>query len=133
RGRALDRRAARGHRAVAAGHAGPGGAPAQRRGAGPVAGAGSGRAARAAPGGGSLAIDPRRARAAEELSMQLTIKQAARFLEVDERQVHAWIDAGEIPFSREHGHIRFNQAELLEWVTTRRMRASHQLHPEVAA
>ncbi len=44
--------------------------------------------------------------------MQLTVKQAASFLDVPERQIHAWIDEGEIPFSREQGRIRFNQAEL---------------------
>src|SRR5216684_188424 len=65
--------------------------------------------------------------------MQLTVKQAASFLDVPERQIHAWIDDGEIPFSREQGRIRFNQAELLEWATARRLRASHELHAESAA
>ncbi len=64
--------------------------------------------------------------------MQLTVKQAASFLDVPERQIHAWIDEGEIPFSREQGRIRFNQAELLEWATARRLRASHELHAESA-
>src|SRR6266851_1959002 len=65
--------------------------------------------------------------------MQLTVKQAASFLDVPERQIHAWIDDGEIPFSREQGRIRFNQAEVLEWATARRLRASHELHAESAA
>jgi len=59
--------------------------------------------------------------------MQLTIKQAAKFLDVPERQLHAWIDDGEIPFSRAQGGIRFNEAELLEWATERRLRASHKI------
>jgi PTS system nitrogen regulatory IIA component len=59
--------------------------------------------------------------------MQLTIKEAARFLEVPERQIHEWIDGGEIPFSREQGRVRFNQTELLEWATARGLRASHEL------
>jgi PTS system nitrogen regulatory IIA component len=59
--------------------------------------------------------------------MQLTVKEAARFLEVPERQIHEWIDGGEIPFSREHGRVRFNQAELLEWATARGLRASDEL------
>jgi PTS system nitrogen regulatory IIA component len=57
--------------------------------------------------------------------MQLTVKQAAQFLDVAEEQIHAWIDEGEIPFSREHGLVRFNEAELLEWATARRLRPSH--------
>ncbi len=65
--------------------------------------------------------------------MQLTVKQAASFLEVPERQIHAWIDDGEIPFSREQGRIRFNHAELLEWATARGLRASYELHAESAA
>jgi nitrogen PTS system EIIA component len=59
--------------------------------------------------------------------MQLTVREAARFLDVEERQIHAWIDEGEIPFSREHGRIRFNEAELLEWATAHRLRPSHEL------
>jgi nitrogen PTS system EIIA component len=59
--------------------------------------------------------------------MQLTVKEAAKFLDVPERQIFAWIDDGEIPFSRGHGGIRFNEAELLEWATSRRLPASHEL------
>ena len=63
--------------------------------------------------------------------MQLTVQQAARFLEVTERQIHAWIDGDEIPFSREQGRVRFNQAELLEWATARGLRGS-QARPSKA-
>lgn len=65
--------------------------------------------------------------------MQLTLKEAAKFLGVPERQIFAWIDDGEIPFSRATGGIRFNEAELLEWATSRRLRASHELQPAGAA
>lgn len=65
--------------------------------------------------------------------MQLTVPQAAKFLDVPERQLHAWIDDGEIPFSREQGRIRFNQTELLEWATARGLRASSALQAESAA
>jgi len=57
--------------------------------------------------------------------MQLTVQQAARFLDVPERQIYLWLDGGEIPFSREQGRIRFNQTELLEWATARGVRPSH--------
>jgi nitrogen PTS system EIIA component len=59
--------------------------------------------------------------------MQLTMKEAAKFLDVPERQIFAWIDDGEIPFSRGQGGIRFNEAELLEWATARGLRASNEL------
>jgi PTS system nitrogen regulatory IIA component len=65
--------------------------------------------------------------------MQLSVQQAAKFLDLGERELYALIDAGEIPFSREQGRIRFNQAELLEWATVRRLRASHELHPGTRA
>jgi nitrogen PTS system EIIA component len=56
--------------------------------------------------------------------MQLNLKQAARFLDVSEEQLHDWIDEQAIPFSREGGLIRFNQAELLEWATARNLRTA---------
>ena len=64
--------------------------------------------------------------------MQLTVKEAARFLNVPEPQIYNWIDGGEIPYSRAHGRIRFNEAELLEWATARGLRASHRLQGESA-
>jgi PTS system nitrogen regulatory IIA component len=65
--------------------------------------------------------------------MQLTVQQAARFLDVPERQIHDWIDEGEIPFSRQQGRILFSQTELLEWATARGLRASHEIHVETSA
>ena len=56
--------------------------------------------------------------------MQLTVQQAASFLDVPERQIYLWLDEGEIPFSREQDRIRFNQTELLEWATARGVRPS---------
>src|SRR5207248_7529050 len=64
--------------------------------------------------------------------MQLTVKEAARLLNVPEPQIYNWIDGGEIPYSRAHGRIRFNEAELLEWATARGLRASHRLQGESA-
>jgi PTS system nitrogen regulatory IIA component len=65
--------------------------------------------------------------------MQLTIKQAAQFLEVAEEQLHDWIDQRAIPFSRERDRVRFNEAELLEWSTARGLKASHVLRGAGAA
>ena len=61
--------------------------------------------------------------------MQLTIREASKLLKTPERQIYRWIDEGEIPFSRVNDQIRFNQAELLEWATARRMPISdHVFH-----
>ena len=65
--------------------------------------------------------------------MQLTVQQAARFLDVPERQIYLWLDAGEIPFSRQAGRIHFNQTELLEWATARGVRPSHPLQANAGA
>src|SRR5258708_38460002 len=62
--------------------------------------------------------------------MQLTVQQAASFLDVPERQIYLWLDEGEIPFSREQGRIRFNQTELLEWATARGVRPSRPLQAD---
>src|SRR6266403_1250137 len=62
--------------------------------------------------------------------MQLTVQQAASFLDVPERQIYRWLDEGEIPFSREQGRIHFNQAELLEWATARGVRPSHSFRAD---
>ena len=62
--------------------------------------------------------------------MQLTVQQAASFLDVPAGRVHDWIDGGEIPFSREQGRVHFNQTELLEWATARGIRAAT---PQAAA
>ena len=65
--------------------------------------------------------------------MQLTVKQAAQFLEVPERQIYLWLDEGEIPFSRDQGQVRFNQSELLEWANSRGIRLSRPYQAETEA
>ena len=59
--------------------------------------------------------------------MQLTVREASKLLKTPERQIYRWIDDGEIPFSRVNDQIRFNQAELLEWATARRMPISDDI------
>ena len=53
--------------------------------------------------------------------MALTVRDAARLLSTDEDQIHRWIEAGEIPFSRAHDQLRLNRSELLEWATANRV------------
>src|SRR5262245_639551 len=56
--------------------------------------------------------------------MELTVKQAASLLRTPERQIYRWIDEGVIPFYRVSDQFRFNQTELLEWATARRISVS---------
>lgn len=63
--------------------------------------------------------------------MQLGIKDAARLLEVSEKQVHRWIEEGKLPACRINEQYRFNRAELLEWATARRMKVSPDIYKEV--
>jgi PTS system nitrogen regulatory IIA component len=53
--------------------------------------------------------------------MELNVRDAARVLRVEEKQIYRWIDDAEIPFYKVNGQPRFNRAELLEWATSRRM------------
>ena len=53
--------------------------------------------------------------------MNLSVKDAARLLSVSEKTIYRWIKQGLIPVYRVSNQHRFNQAELLEWATSRRM------------
>lgn len=59
--------------------------------------------------------------------MQLTVRDAAKFLNVSEKTVYRWAGAGEIPLYKVNGQYRFNKAELLEWANSRHLKIS----PEV--
>jgi len=53
--------------------------------------------------------------------MQLSLRDAARLLQVAERTLIRAIDSGELRAQRLHDLIRFNRSELLEWATMRRL------------
>lgn len=53
--------------------------------------------------------------------MQISIREAARLLDVPEPDVYRWLDDGDIPACRVGGEVRFNRAELLEWATLRKL------------
>lgn len=59
--------------------------------------------------------------------MQLTVRDAARLLNLSEKTVYRWIKKETIPAWRVGDQYRFNRAELLEWATSRR----HPLSPEI--
>lgn len=54
--------------------------------------------------------------------MNLTVRDAAKLLQVSERAVYGWIREKSIPFHRVNDHYRFHRAELLEWATSLGMR-----------
>lgn len=56
--------------------------------------------------------------------MTLTVRDAARLLNVSERDVYRWIREGSIPVQRVNDRYRFHRAELFEWATTRGIRVA---------
>lgn len=59
--------------------------------------------------------------------MQLTVRDAARILQVSDRTIHRWIRDEGLPAEQLDGRFRFNRAELLEWAITRKLRVSDEL------
>ncbi len=51
--------------------------------------------------------------------MRLTIRDAARYLDVPEETVYRWIRESEIPFTRINDQYRLSSDDLLEWATAR--------------
>jgi len=59
--------------------------------------------------------------------MQVSVKDAAQLLAVDEETIYRWIRQGEMPSHRVNEEYRFNRSELLEWATGRGMRIAPDL------
>ena len=55
--------------------------------------------------------------------MELTVRQAARLLDLSERTVHRMVARGELPAYQVHDQHRFNRTELLEWALANRVTA----------
>lgn len=62
--------------------------------------------------------------------MNLSVKDAARLLNLSEKTIYRWIKQEIVPAYRVHEQYRFNRAELLEWATSRRMGVSSELFQE---
>lgn len=62
--------------------------------------------------------------------MQLSVKDAARLLDVSEKTIYRWIKQESIPAYRLNEQFRFNRAELLEWATSRRIKISPDIFLE---
>jgi len=52
--------------------------------------------------------------------MNVTLREAARLLDVSEKTLYRWIQKGALPAYRVHDEYRFNRVELEEWATTHR-------------
>lgn len=63
-------------------------------------------------------------------TMQLTVKDVASLLKVNEKTIYRWLKRGDLPAYRVGDHYRFNRAELLEWITSRQIRVSADLFQE---
>ena len=62
--------------------------------------------------------------------MQISVKEAAKMLNVSESALYRWIDHSEIPFYKINDTYRFNRSELLEWATSRGMQISPDMYSE---
>ena len=64
--------------------------------------------------------------------MQLTVKDAAKALNVAEKTVYRWIQSGGLPAYRVAGQYRINRAMLFDWATSKRINFTDD-GPEEAA
>jgi nitrogen PTS system EIIA component len=62
--------------------------------------------------------------------MRLTVRDAAKLLEVSEKTVYRWVNQRSVPAYLINGQYRFNRAELLEWATSRRIQVSADMLAE---
>lgn len=53
--------------------------------------------------------------------MQMTVKDAAKALQVAEKTVYRWIQSGGLPAYRVAGQYRINRAMLFDWATSKRI------------
>src|SRR6266545_2047263 len=56
--------------------------------------------------------------------MDLTVKDAAKLLNVTENAIYRWIHDGSLPSYRLNEKYRLNRVELLEWATARNLKVS---------
>lgn len=62
--------------------------------------------------------------------MELSVRDAARLLNVSEKTVYRWARKGEIPLTRVNDQYRFHRVELLEWATARKIPVSPEIYQE---
>lgn len=62
--------------------------------------------------------------------MQLGVREVAKILGVSEKSVYRWIQSGSLPAYRVQDQYRIHRAELLEWVTTKKIPVSEEIFAE---
>jgi PTS system nitrogen regulatory IIA component len=62
--------------------------------------------------------------------MKISVREAARMLEVSEKTIYRWIEQKKLPVHRINDQYRFNRAELLEWATNQRVPVSVEIFRE---
>lgn len=62
--------------------------------------------------------------------MQLSVKEVANLLKVNEKTIYRWLKKGDLPAYCVGNHYRFNRAELLEWATNRQIGVSADIFQE---
>ena len=62
--------------------------------------------------------------------MQMTVKDAAKAMNVAEKTVYRWIQSGGLPAYRVAGSYRINRAMLFEWATAKRVNFREDLSAE---
>lgn len=62
--------------------------------------------------------------------MDITVKEAARLLNVSEKSIYRWIKQGNLPAYRINEQYRFNRTELLEWATAGKINVSTEIFRE---
>lgn len=62
--------------------------------------------------------------------MKLSVREAARILDVSETTIYRWVDKEEIPFVMIHHHPMFHRVELLEWAMERELAVSADLYED---
>ncbi len=65
--------------------------------------------------------------------MQLTVREASKFLDVSESTVTRWIKQRGLPAQHVGGQYRFNRAELLEWAAANQIKVSLELFNHLEA
>lgn len=62
--------------------------------------------------------------------MNLSVKDAARLLNVSEKTIYRWIKQEILPVYRVREQYRFNRSEVLEWATSRRINVAPEVFEE---
>ena len=69
----------------------------------------------------------------KQKSMQLSVRDVSKFLNVSESTVTRWIKQRGLPSRHVGGQYRFHRVELLEWATANKIRVSLEAFDELQA